>query len=223
MGINNLNLILKQMENIKTIEQQEEVCQFSELNFADIEIYLQEIIDKKKLEKFLKRKEYYFFKKIKFEERELVLSAVKDVFFLKNDKKSEELYFTLSLTEPEIIEEKDGELLMNFNEPFIYFLLSINYRKESRSIDTCIEKKDPNKELPTNMAPVIYQKIFEYIQGRANKDKQSYFHHIDKIPSFSSQEPLTSKQWDDIFLPIIEKGGYKKSTGQIWNKTYYPE
>jgi hypothetical protein len=209
----------------KQIDEIENISQFDELDFGKLDDEWKEIIDYKRTGNFSMEKNYFFYKKVKWEDQKLFLSALKKSQLSEDEEVLfDSIYFQLSKRRAEVSSEKEGLFLNAQDNPHLEFSLTINYLD---GINPCVEeeilKNDPDKTLPTGMTELIYQKIFEYIQHQAKKDKKIYQHRITKNLSMSEQSPLNDEQWEKIFLPIIEKAGYQRFSANTWRKNYQPQ
>ncbi|KKP78103.1 MAG: hypothetical protein A2271_02100 [Candidatus Moranbacteria bacterium RIFOXYA12_FULL_35_19] len=224
------DLSLKEMIHInrqrEMLREATAVDNFEDFDFGKLDEKWRDIDSGNKKTEFSPEKNYTFYKKISWNERELFLSALKTTRSSEEKTLLENITFQIGSKRNIIRAKENGWVLDSQGGPNIEFVLTINYlEKPCPTIETHIIKNDSNKELPSGMTAPIYQKIFDYIQGQANKNKINYQHRIKIKTSISEQEPLSEEKWNKIFLPIIEKGGYLQSSpsSTTWIKEYKPE
>ena len=206
------------------IKKEKAVDQFKDLDFGSLDEKWKEIGKGSPQEGFSPEKNYSFYQKIGWGEQELFLSALKMEQLSEDGILLENINFQLGTKKSIVRAEGDRLVIDDRGNSNIEFSLVINHLdKPCPTIETLIIKNDPNKELPSRMTLSIYRKLFEYMQGRASKDKHNYLHRISRMTSISEQEPLSNEKWNEIFLFLIEKNKYKQFSPTTWTKEYKPE
>ncbi len=203
----------------------EYVRQFSEMNLIDLDDKWEGIEKNPKQREFGNIRCYSFHDKTKWGDKVLFFDALKTLHFPESKTSTENLDFQLSLNKPSFILDERRDLIIDGkNGPCIQFGLSIYRQEKLYSVNSHVLKRnDKNKELPSKMVGLIYWKLFDYMQSLANKDGRVYLSTIERYLGMSDQEPLTEERWNEIFLPIIEEGGYGKIDSDTWVKKYKPE
>lgn len=177
-----------------------------------------------------------FSREIIFKGQNLFLGGLKKIIYTKTDKLSrEEFNFIISLQKSKVKFSNDpfDKLMLYTSGPKINFNLSVSYPRNNFHASrahavTDILKEDITGELPKEMAEMIYEKIFEYIQTLANERQLAIVHEITKYTGLSNT-PMSEERWHQIFGPILHKHNYKATKVNIedieglWEKKYTPE
>lgn len=204
----------------------EYVRQFSEMHIGDFDDKWERIEENLEQRDFGNIRCYSFHDKTKWGDKVLFFDALKTMHFPESKTSTENLDFQLSLNKPSLVLDEHRDLIIDGkNGPCIQFGLSIYRQEKLYSVNSHVLKRNDkkNKELPSKMVGLIYQKLFDYIQSLASRDNRAYLSTIERYPGMSDQKPLTEEHWNKIFLPILEEGEYKKIDSDTWVKKYKPE
>lgn len=102
-------------------------------------------------------------------------------------------------------------------EAMCYFLDSDNGQELAK---TEIQRTRGSR-LPKGIGRLVYEKILELIQERANIGSKIILHDIERVLTVS-QTPLTEDRWNELFVPILLEHGYTRLSDDHWKKLYKP-
>ncbi len=113
---------------------------------------------------------------------------------------------------------------------YLEFKISTNEQENIANLQITIRKNkdgtyksttailNTNRELK-GLGRVLWEKIPNLMEKFAIKFNASVLHEVERDPNKS----LTIEKWNELFYPILEKYGYKRTMAGFWEKIYRPE
>lgn len=156
------------------------------------------------------------FLKISIDNQAFYLKTVKELLQDDDEVAHDHFYYSFFLyQDQELAEAGDG------TDDGRLFEAMLDMDHSRRYVEIKIQKLDPQKLLPRGFGIKFYKRLLELIQHQSNIRQSEYKHVMWKDPSVS-ENPMSSKEWDAIFMPIINDLGYTYHVEGAWEKMYLP-
>ncbi|MFA6475313.1 MAG: hypothetical protein WCV88_03900 [Patescibacteria group bacterium] len=88
------------------------------------------------------------------------------------------------------------------------------------------KEKDTPPHLPPGVGITLYEQMLKTLQQLANDKSMPLQHYVTRFTEYRPDNPLTINQWNEKFIPVLQKFGYEPRHPEFddgkYKKTYQP-